>query len=171
MFRHTNSHGIISLPFLGVLQNYFEKNDFNLIKKALTELYQNLSYITFSEARDFDFTAISDLIAKIRILLKSATHSNISDMEKTDIQNAYNVNKNVSFVPKKEDLLDVVIDIIDENIEHKKMMHPYVPPQVKTADEIEVETRETTDEIAKLKAEYHRITDAVAEQKKPRRNN
>ena len=57
MFRHTNSHGIISLPFLGVLQNYFEKNDFNLIKKALTELYQNLSYITFSEARDFDFTA------------------------------------------------------------------------------------------------------------------
>ena len=50
-------------------------------------------------------------------------------------------------------------------------MHPYVPPQVKTADEIEVETRETTDEIAKLKAEYHRITDAVAEQKKPRQNN
>ena len=38
MFRHTNSHGMISLPFLGVLQNYFEKNDFNLIKKALTEL-------------------------------------------------------------------------------------------------------------------------------------
>ena len=38
MFRHKNSHGIISLLFLGVLQNYFEKNDFNLIKKALTEL-------------------------------------------------------------------------------------------------------------------------------------
>ena len=92
-------------------------------------------------------------------------------MEKTDIQNAYNINKNVFFVPKKEDPLDVVIDIIDESIEHKKKMLPYVPPQVKTADEIEVETRETTDEIAKLKAEYHRITDAVAEQKKPRRNN
>ena len=92
-------------------------------------------------------------------------------MEKTDIQNAYNINKNVCFVPKKEDPLDVVIDIIDESIEHKKMMLPYVPPQVKTADEIEVETRETNDEIPKLKAECHRINDAAAEQKNTRRNN
>lgn len=92
-------------------------------------------------------------------------------MEKTDIQNAYNINKNVFFVPKKEDPLDVFIDIIDESIEHKKKMLPYVPPQVKTADEIEVETRETNDEIAKLKAECHRINDAAAEQKKTRQNN
>ena len=48
--------------------------------------------------------------------------------KKTDTQNAYNINKNVSYVPKKEDRLDVVIDILDENIEHKKMMHPYSPP-------------------------------------------
>ena len=92
-------------------------------------------------------------------------------MEKTDIQNAYNINKNVFFLPKKEDPLDVVIDIIDESIEHKKKMLPYVPPQVKTADEIEVKTRETNDEIAKLKAECHRINDAAAEQKKKRQNN
>ena len=50
-------------------------------------------------------------------------------------------------------------------------MLPYVPPQVKTADEIEVETRETNDEIPKLKAECHRINDAAAEQKNTRRNN
>ena len=25
MFRHTNSHGLVSLPFLGVLQYYLEK--------------------------------------------------------------------------------------------------------------------------------------------------
>ena len=50
-------------------------------------------------------------------------------------------------------------------------MLPYVPPQVKTADEIEVKTRETNDEIAKLKAECHRINDAAAEQKKKRQNN
>ena len=61
MFRRTNYHGLVSLPFLGVLQYYFEKNDFALIKKSLTELYQNLSYITLGGARDFDFTAISDL--------------------------------------------------------------------------------------------------------------
>ena len=30
-------------------------------------------------------------------------------MENADVQNAYNINKNVSFVPKQEDPLDVVI--------------------------------------------------------------
>ena len=65
MFCHANSHGIVSLPFLGVLQYYFEKNDFYLIKKALTELYGNLSCITLSGARDFDLNALSDLTAKI----------------------------------------------------------------------------------------------------------
>ena len=85
MFRRTNYHGLVSLPFLGVLQYYFEKNDFALIKKSLTELYQILSYITLSGARVFDFTAISDLIAKISFLLKAASCSNIAEMEKADI--------------------------------------------------------------------------------------
>ena len=39
MFTYTNSHGLVSLPFLGILQYYLEKNDLSLIKKALTELY------------------------------------------------------------------------------------------------------------------------------------
>ena len=78
MFRHTNSHGLVSLPFLGVLQYCFEKYDFVLIKKSLTELYQNFSYITLSGVRDFDFTAISDLTAKISFLLKTASCSNIA---------------------------------------------------------------------------------------------
>ena len=32
MFQHTNSHDLVSLPFLGVIQYYLEKNDFSLIK-------------------------------------------------------------------------------------------------------------------------------------------
>ena len=39
-------------------------------------------------------------------------------------------------------------------------------PQVKTADETEIETQATNEEFAKLKAEYDRINDAAAEQKK-----
>ena len=39
MFKHTNSHGLVSLPFLGILQYYLEKNDFSMIQDALTELY------------------------------------------------------------------------------------------------------------------------------------
>ena len=42
MFRHTNSHGVVSLPFLGIIQYYLEKNDSSLIKNSLTELYSNL---------------------------------------------------------------------------------------------------------------------------------
>ena len=166
MFRHTNSHGLVSLPFLGALQYYFEKNNFALIKKPLTELYQILSYITLSGARDFDFTAISDLIAKISFLLKAASRSNIAEIEKADIQNAYDINKSVSFVPKQEGPLDVVIDILNKNVEHKKMTHPYLLPQVQTAPEIETETRQIDEEFAKLTVEYGRVNDTAAEQKK-----
>ena len=44
-------------------------------------------------------------------------------------------------------------------------MHPYVPPQVQTADVIETETRQVDNEFAKLKAECDQISDAVTEQK------
>ena len=47
LFRHTNSHGLVSLPFLGLIQYYLEKSNHSLIKSTLTELYSNLSYITF----------------------------------------------------------------------------------------------------------------------------
>ena len=165
MFTDTNSHGLVSLPFLGILQYYLEKNDLSLIKKALTELYSNLSYITISGAKDFDFTALSDIIAKSFFLLKAATRSNIQDMDKSDIQNSYNINKERLFASKKEDPLDVVTDILDEPVEHKKMMHPYVPPKVQTADVIETETRQVDNEFAKLKAYCDQINDAVTEQK------
>ena len=54
---------------------------------------------------------------------------------------------------------------MDEPVEHKKMMHPYVPPQVQTADVIETETRQVDNEFAKLKAYCDQINDAVTEQK------
>ena len=166
MFRHANCHGLVYLLFLGILQYYHEKNDFSLIKKALTELYSNWSYITLSGTRDFDFNALSDLTAKISFLLKAATRSNIAELEKSDIENACNINKDRLFVPKKEDPLDAVIDILGEQVEHKKMMHPYVPPQAQTADAIETETQQVDDKFAKLNADYNQINDASTEQKK-----
>ena len=42
MFKNSNSHGLVSLPFLGILQYYLERNDFSMIQDALTELYSNL---------------------------------------------------------------------------------------------------------------------------------
>ena len=60
MFKHTNSHELVSLPFLGLIQYFLEKKDFSLIKNALTELYSNLLYITLSNTRDFIFDAVCD---------------------------------------------------------------------------------------------------------------
>ena len=87
-------------------------------------------------------------------------------MKKPDRENAQKINKRVSFVSKIEKPLDVVINDLGELIERKKITHPYVSPQVKTADETEIETQATNEEFAKLKAEYDRINDAAAEQKK-----
>ena len=64
-----------------------------MIQDALTELYTNLSYITLSGARDFDFNAVSNLTAKIFYLLKAATRLNIPKRENPHYQNAYNINK------------------------------------------------------------------------------
>ena len=65
MFRHTDSHGLVSVPFLGALHNFFNGKELHQIKNALTELYQNLSYTTLSGAPNFEFDATSDLVARV----------------------------------------------------------------------------------------------------------
>ena len=76
LFKNTNSHGLVSLPFLGLLQYYLEENDHTLIKNATSELYHNLSYSTLSGARDFRFEEVSKLTAKLSFLLKRAAIRN-----------------------------------------------------------------------------------------------
>ena len=43
LFKNADSHGIVSLPFLGLNQFYLEENDHTLTKNAISELYYNLS--------------------------------------------------------------------------------------------------------------------------------
>ena len=63
--------------------------------------------------------------------------------------------------------LDEVIDILDDEfLEHKKEFHPYVPPQVQKAGEIEKETRLVDHE---LKTKYDQMNDVATEQKKQER--
>ena len=163
MFRHTYSHGLVSLPFLGVLHYYFDITDQQLIKNALTELYSNLSYITLSGARDLQFDSVSDLTVRISILMKNATYQNIKKLEKEDRENVYRINNNVSYIRKSTDPLDTVIDIPDEDIKHKKTTHPHVPPQAQTTSTIEIEKQATDDEFAKLKEQYSRAGNVAAE--------
>ena len=51
----------------------FDGKEINQIKNALSELYKNLSYMTLSGARTFDFDAISELISRISFIIKGST--------------------------------------------------------------------------------------------------
>ena len=138
LFKNTNSHGVVSLPFLGLIQYYLEGNDHSLIKNATTELYYNLSYMTLSGARDFKFDAVSDLTARLSILLKQSTIGNQKLREIKNHAVTKKINVDRIFEPKIEDPLDDVIEIIDQpDLEHKKSMYPYVEPTLQTADEID----------------------------------
>ena len=70
MFRDTNSHGLVSLQFLGALGRFFGLDTF-VPKNAITELYKNLSYETLSDARNLEFDAISDLLSGLSFMIKS----------------------------------------------------------------------------------------------------
>ena len=69
-------------------------------------------------------------------------------MEQEDQDNAKKINEGVSFVPKIEDPLDDVIEILYDDVEHKKTTHPYIPPQVQSAPTMETETQTINDEFA-----------------------
>ena len=178
LFKNTNSHGIVSMPFLGLIQYYLEENDHSLTKNATSELYYNLSYMTLSGGRDFRFDDISELTARLSILLKHATLGNRKLREIENENLAKKINEDRIFEPKIEDPLDEVIEIIDvSDIEHKKSMFPYVKPTVETADEIETNQRLIDEDFIDLQTKFNEANDVVAEQKKTknkknnRRNN
>ena len=61
MFRGTNSHGLGSIQFISTLGIFFGLK-ISIPKNAITELYRNFSYETYSGARDHEFQAISNLV-------------------------------------------------------------------------------------------------------------
>ena len=114
LFKNTGSHVLVSLPFLGLLLHYFKDSDLRFIKNATTELYKNLSYMSLSGARDFEFNAVSNLIAHLSFLIKK---DNLKNKKMRDLENellAKKVNETRIFEPKIQDPLDDVIEIFDE---------------------------------------------------------
>ena len=137
LYRNTKSRGLVSLPFLGLIQYYLEENNQNLIKNAISELYYNLGYETLSGARNFNFDVVSDLTETLSFLLK---HASLGNKKLREIENeslAKKINDGRTFELKIKDPLDNVFEIIDlPDVEHKKIMHLYVEPTVQTADEM-----------------------------------
>ena len=83
-------------------------------------MYYNLSYSTLSGARDFKFEGVSDLTARLSILLKHATLGNRRLREIENEQAKRLINEKTIFEPKIEDPLNDVIKILDlPDIEQK----------------------------------------------------
>ena len=139
LFKNTNSHGVVSVPFLGLLFHYFhDQHKLELVKQATTELYKNWSYTTLSGAKPLDFQAISNLIGELSFFIKSFTVQNKRQKEIEMKKIAKTINDGRIFNPVINDPLDDVIEIMDQpNPEHKKTTFPYVEPTVQLPDEIE----------------------------------
>ena len=167
LYKNTKSHGLVSLPLLGLLQYYLEENDQSLIKNAISELYYNLGYEKLSCTGNFDFDAVSDLTAILSFLLKHATLGNRKMREIENEALAQKLNSGRTFEPKINNSLDDVIEIIDmPDVEHKKIMHPYVEPTVQTANVID-KTQEIIDtDFIDLKTLFDKPGDVAAENKK-----
>ena len=167
LFKNTDSHGIVSLPFLGLLLHYFEGSDMRQVKNATSELYKNLSYMSLSGARQFEFEAVSDLIAQLSILFKKSTLENQKMREIESEVLAKKIIDDQIFKPTIQDPLDDVIEIIEEpDPKHKKTMFPYLEPTVQQPDEIEDYEQVIIDNFIDLQNEFDKVNNAATEQKK-----
>ena len=130
--------------------------------------------MTLSGGRDFRFDDISELTARLSILLKHVTLGNNKLREIENENLAKKINEERIFEPKIENPLDEVIEIINvPDIEHKKSMFPYVEPTAETANEIETNQQLIDDDFINLQTKFDKVNDVVTEQKKQknRRNN
>ena len=169
LFKNTKSRGLVSLPFLGLIQFYLGKDD-HLIKNSLTELYCNHSYMTLSGARDFQFGVVSDLMAKLSFLLKQVTINNIRVRELEHLATAKLINDECNFEPTIQGKLDKLLEILDElDVEHKKSMFPYEPPQLQMAGEIETSSQLVNADFINLQTEFDKVNEVTTKQKQQKR--
>ena len=122
--------------------------------------------MTLSSARDFKFDAVSDLIARLSILLK---HAALRNKKMREIENevlAKKINYGRIFEPKTLDPLDEVIEITDlPDPEHNKLMFPYVEPTVQMTDEIETKQKLIDYNFIDLQTKFDKVNDVATEQK------
>ena len=172
LFKNTDSHRLVFLPFLGLLLHFFESSqDLQYIQDATTELYKNLSYMTLSGARNLEFDAVSDFIARLSFIIKGNTVINLKQRQIDNELLAKKLNDGRIFEPKMQNPLDDVIEIIDEpNPEHKKTTFPYIEPTVQLPNEIEDSQRRIDDDYTDLITKINRVNDVATEQEKTKRN-
>ena len=148
MFRYMQSHGLVSMQFLGVLGTFFGVG-VRETKDTITELCKNLLYASLSGANDFKFDAISELISRLSFSIKKkqTALANRDTREKQDTEKAKEIIDTTTFVEQLDPFEQEIVDDLFKDLEHKKTKHPYVEPQVKDAQTIETRTQATNNEF------------------------
>ena len=146
--KDRNSHGLVSLKFLCALGIFFGVDIF-IPKSAIKELYKSLSYETLSGARDFHFQAVSDLISEVSFQIKHSTLLNGKRKEE-DNESNLKIKEQHDFFERPDQFLEELVEDLFKPLEHKKIEHPYVEPQVQVAEIIEIKTKKEVDEFFDL---------------------
>ena len=165
MFKDTSSHGLVSLQFLCALGIFF-RIDKSIPKSAITELYKNLSYETLSSARDLYFQAVSDLILEVNFQIKRSTLLNRKRKEEEDNKRNLKIKEECGFFEWPDQFEGELVEDLLKPLEHKKVEHPYVEPQVQDAETIKIETKKEEDEFFDLEQKFNATDNAATEQKR-----
>ena len=167
LFKNTASHGLLSMPFLGLLLYYFhDEHKLGLFKHATTERYKNLSDTTLSGERPLEFQAISDFIVELSVSIKSFTVQNKRRKEIEMKKIVKTINDGHIFNPAINDPLSHVAEIMNlPNPEHKKTTFPYVEPTGQLPNEIEETQKAIDDDYADLLNKIYGANDVALTQK------
>ena len=169
MFKDPNSHGLVSLQFLGALKIFLGLGTWYLIpKNTFTELYKNLLYEALRGVRNFESNAVSDLILGLSFKMKQSTLGNRDKQEKEDKKHNERINEDSIFVEWPDEFEEELLADLFKNIEHKKIEHLYVEPQVQDPETIEIETKKENDEFFELEQKFNTVDNAAAKHKKTR---
>ena len=98
--------------------------------------------------------------------IKNAIFSNIQRKEEQDKKSRCDIKNLDNFPDVPEKFEEKVKQDLFKDLEHKKIEHPYVEPQVQDAETIEIKTKKENEEFDDLFLKYKEIDNAATEQKK-----
>ena len=95
--------------------------------------------------------------------MKSATLSNIDIKEEQDKKSSFDDKNWHNFPEVPEKLEEELKEDLLKDLEHKKMEHPSVKPQVQDAETIQIEYKKKNKEFDDLFSKYREIDNAATE--------
>ena len=123
--------------------------------------------MTLSGGSQFSFDGVSDLVARLSFSIKSFTNLNQKQAQIEREKLAKKINDGRIFIPKINNPLDDVIEIMDDpNVQHKKTTFPFVEPTVQLPDEIEDTQKRIDDDYVDLLNKIYGVNDVITEQNK-----